>query len=248
MNIYTDNTAFQQQSGITPIFITGNWYCFDDMDGQGNYDLSHVSNAAIDRAAIKLIDFQNPILLDIECFDLLLDYDNAVYNLQNALRRWKSANPKRLIGLYSIVPERNYWYPVRLHIIQHDEWSLDGLLKQRSLYKSWQFKNDKLASDLIPLMDFICPSLYAFTPTEDKHWCIYAETNLSEAFRVSNGKPIWPIIWPKYHDGSNIVMPMWAKMIEFISSFPGINNMVAYAPNNIELPNEWQKPYLELIK
>lgn len=243
--IYTDNTQFQKQPGVKPLYITGHWEVFDDTTGQGNYDLSHVSNVAIDRAATAYVGLHPTMLIDIEVFDLFLDYNNAVYNLQNALRRWKSADPQRTIGLYASVPERNYWDAVMLHVVRSETWSASEMAQRRKGYAAWQTRNDRLARDLVPFVDFVCPSIYAFTPTEDHHWTIYAEANLLEALRISQGKPVWPIHWSSYHDGSgNATLPVWIRMVEFLATFPGVDSMIAYAPDGVVLTDGWERPVL----
>lgn len=241
MSVLTNNTKLIAD-GWNAVFITSNWYCFDDTTGQGDYDLSHVSNAAMDRAAIKLTDYVGPILLDIECFDLRNDFENAVRNLRHAVMRWKSANPTRLIGLYECVPERNFWAPVNANIIRTSEWNREKMERARIVEDEWKWRNNQVSSALVPHMDFLCPSLYAFTPSYDRYWMTYAEANLSEAFRVSQGKPVWPIHWPKYHDSTQPMrLDMWRKMCEFIASYPGVETWIAYAPDETALPNGWDE-------
>jgi len=95
--------------------------------------------------------------------------------------------------LYSILPVRNYWDAVA------DPNSAD--------YKQWQKWNDEVAP-IVPNVDMIMPSLYTFHDKNDPNkfpvggWVTYARANIEEARRIGLGKPVYPVLWPRFHPGN----------------------------------------------
>lgn len=240
MQVWTDNSELAV-GGWQHVFITSNWYCFRDTTGQGDYDLSHVDNDAMDHGARKLADHDGPILLDIECFDLAADFEHAVTNLAQAVCRWKSARPERLIGLYEIMPRRDFWSPVHPHITTSvpSEWERTKYERQVAVCEAWQQHNDRVAERLVGYVDFMCPSVYAFQPKYDAYWPTYAIANIREAQRIARGKPVVPIHWPKYHSvGDSMTLAQWKRHAEIIAT-TGVDTMIAYAPDGVQLPTGW---------
>lgn len=249
MKVWSDNAGLIDR-GVEPVLITGHWHCFDDLSGQGDYDLSRVSLAAIDRAAEKLADWSHPILLDVECFDLAGDFDVSVANLVRAVTRWKSANVVRQIGLYEIIPRRDFWSPVHLHITTSvpSEWSRPRYASHTTAYAAWQRHNDRVAERLIDYVDFLCPSLYAFEKVYDKYWPRYALANIAEAKRVSEGKPVIPIHWPFRHGTREYVgVAAWKMMVEVIAE-SGVDGMIAYGPDGVALPTGWDEQVIAVAR
>lgn len=126
------------------------------------------------------------------------------------IRTFRSLCPDVDIGLYSVLPKREYWASIKA---QDD-----------SEYVAWQAHNDRV-SVLVAEVDFLAPSIYTFYgPSDglgkDQEWIAYADSNVSEAKRIGQGKPIYPFMWPQYHN-SNTYTPLgfiepsyWYKQVE----------------------------------
>lgn len=94
------------------------------------------------------------------------------------------ALPETKLGLYSVLPIREYWAP------------LTGTPDQIS---AWNAANRQLAI-LADHVDFVAPSLYTFYRSRSG-WKRYAIANI-EAARIY-GKPVYPFLWPRYHVSNN---------------------------------------------
>lgn len=222
-------------SGCQPITIGGHWYVFDYING--HYDTSHVSTAAIARAAGNLTD-DSPLLLDIETFKLATDYDNAVANLSLAVHEWKRLKPNLLVGLYAQVPERNFWSPIkRARFLQ--PFNADSFRTWASDFLAWQARNTKNAV-VVAEADFVCPSIYALDTRYNADWIVYADANLNEAWRVSGGKPVWPIVQTVYPNNATIPLTHWQTMVELCGSHPAVQRLVIqWAPSHVS-PEGWR--------
>jgi hypothetical protein len=89
-------------------------------------------------------------------------------------------------------------------------------------YREWQAENDQLQL-LADSVDVLLPSLYTFYDDQDG-WVRYAISTLSEARRLSKGKPVYAFIWPQYHN-SNPTLALklidgafWAKQLQVIAA------------------------------
>ena len=90
-------------------------------------------------------------------------------------------NPNLLIGYYRLIPRRNL------------NSSYTG--PDSPEYAAWQAENDQLAAVLEGSIDVIFPSLYVLhlgheSQTTEERWMTYARENISEARRLSDGKPV----------------------------------------------------------
>lgn len=70
-------------------------------------------------------------------------------------------------------------------------------------YKQWQAEND-LLKPLAGHVDIAMPSLYTFYSNEQA-WERYAIANIQEARRINPGKPVYPFLWPSYHDSNKLL-------------------------------------------
>jgi hypothetical protein len=98
----------------------------------------------------------------------------------------RQISPALQVGVYSGVPEREYWRAIA------DPTS--------TAYQQWQAENTS-AIDVAQAMDALYPSLYTFY-NDQPGWIKYATANISEARRLAPGKPVFPFLWPQYHDAS----------------------------------------------
>ena len=93
------------------------------------------------------------------------------------------------IGVYSEAPKFSYHDPVPGYF---------GDPKHSPV--AWKRENDK-RKGLAAVVDAIFPSLYCFYD-DLAGWEKYAMANLLEARRIAPGKPIYPFIWPRFHDSN----------------------------------------------
>lgn len=91
------------------------------------------------------------------------------------------------VGYYAIPPLRDYWRATQGPDVK--------------AYKQWQADNDKFIR-LAQTVEVLTPSLYTFY-SDRKGWDLYAITNVSEARRLAAGKPVYPFVWPHFHEGGN---------------------------------------------
>jgi hypothetical protein len=244
--VITDNESLIDR-GATRVLVTGHWHVFRDTTGQGDYDTSRVDVEQMDRAAEGVEDNGDPFLLDVEVFDN--DEQALVENMRLALMRWKSAKPTRPIGMYRLLPQRNFWPPVTRYMYQSGETNAQTWLEAERRYDVWKAYNDRVAAELMPLVDFLCPSVYALDSRYMRYWGAYADANIREAARVADGKPVWPIIQPLYRGGGQLEAAQWSKMVELMAEHPQSDASMIYCPESYEphLHAGWERPVLELI-
>lgn len=102
------------------------------------------------------------------------------------LDRFHKVAPKMKVGLYSVLPERDYWRAIgAMGNAAHAEWVGDNAA----------------AAPISSHVDALFPSLYTFYPMKAE-WVEYARANLREARRLAKGKPVYCFLWPQYHDSS----------------------------------------------
>lgn len=92
------------------------------------------------------------------------------------------------VGYYGIPPLRDFWR------------ATTG--ESSELYKQWQAENDRFVR-LADAVEVFTPSLYTFYDNQ-KSWEQYALANVRETRRLARGKPVYPFIWPHYHDSSKV--------------------------------------------
>jgi len=91
-----------------------------------------------------------------------------------------------LLGYYAVPPVSDYWRAIR------DATS--------SEHRAWKSDNDAFAP-LALAVDALFPSLYTFYEDADA-WQRVAIANIREARRLARGRPVYPFIWPQYHDSN----------------------------------------------
>lgn len=122
--------------------------------------------------------------------------DESLRKLET-LTRWATvAFPGRVVGHYSIFPNRDYWTPQHsrlLHPLRWHQWRRSNGYMKKSRDANGRYNGVGLAD----LSHITMPSLYTFY--EDRAgWVTYAKANIAEARKY--GKPVVPFLWPRYHD------------------------------------------------
>lgn len=158
--------------------------------------------ATLKAAAAKMSGL---VCIDIEHWKLrgVTPYERSV-NIQkyvDTIKIIKTQSPYIKIGLYLMLPQRDYWTPVG---------------GNATSIANWEQENNTLAP-IANVVDVIFPSLYTFY-NDPLNWAKYAKANIAEAKKY--GKPVYPFIWPQYHNsnaalsGQLIDGPFWALQLQ----------------------------------
>ncbi|AEF98862.1 hypothetical protein [Methylomonas methanica] len=129
------------------------------------------------------------ICLDIENWPVVGQPDRVAISKAyyiDIVKRFKQMMPGKKIGLYGVLPIRNYY---------------DAINTNKPGYHKWIASVESL-SEIANEVDVIFPSLYTFTDNR-RDWVKYAESNIQAAKRFN--KPIIPLIWPQYHQSNRLV-------------------------------------------
>lgn len=149
-----------------------------------------------------------PVILNIEHWPTRTEAEAnfTIERFRQTYAMFRHANPELRLGLYSIVPHREYW-PFQRHP-QH--------IERLRLAE----RNRRLAP-LAELLDFICPSVYAFY-NEPDGWEAYARGMIESA--KAFGKPVFPFLWYEFHDngepenrGQRIPLPFWRRCLNLVA-------------------------------
>jgi len=112
------------------------------------------------------------------------------------------------VGYYGVPPLRDYWRAIKEPGSSH--------------YREWQAENDRFA-DLVAAVDVLAPSLYTFYD-DVEGWQRYAAANIRESRRLAGGKPVYPFIWPQYHDsnrqlgGQYLPATFWLQQLQTLAA------------------------------
>ena len=147
----------------------------------------------------------SPVVLDIEEWKVSgIPKSQAGANIARYLRALelaRTAAPNAKIGYYGLIPERNYWAPVK---------------KDRNALRDWSETNRSLRP-IAEKADFLFPSLYTFYD-DPAGWETYAREMLQEARKFK--KPVYAFLWPEFHEsnkelaGHPIPARFWAMQLD----------------------------------
>lgn len=220
------------------------WY--DVVDG--HYDTSRISLTAIDRACAASTDRTDPFVADIEAFSLGGNFDYAVSQLTKAVMRWRTNQPTRPIGFYSLVPSRNYNAPTDLDY-QRNRGNMPKYLRAQGEFARWQMVNTRRAAALLTHCDFLVPSIYEFNLGQEARWRVYAEANLLEALRVAGTRLVYPMLMPSTHPGDRAIpLEHWEGMVRFASEFTGVAGLMIYSSPALVADPRWREPVLKYVE
>ena len=194
-----DELLFLNKPDLTQYGLKNNQIFYEsDLFPLGQY--SQPNEAAVRAAARRLVDSgyptDEPVQLDIECWEWDTHWTtdavatDSMNKLIQVIRWFKNEAPQYTkVGYYAAGPNRQYW-PAQ-----------DPAASSPAFVK-WQGSNDFLAP-LIAEKGALYPSLYTFY-NDRAGWVKYAKANIAEAKRIGGGKPIYPYIWPRYHEGGDM--------------------------------------------
>lgn len=150
-------------------------------------------------------------IIDIERWPLTgnkLKVRESIAKYKKVIEDLKSKGVNASIGYYGAPPIRDFWRAVNA--------------KNSGKYIAWQKDNDNLKS-IAEVVDVFYPSIYTFYPHQEG-WIKYAESQISEARRLANGKPVIAFLWPKYHEsnkllrGKYVPAKFWRIQLETVKS------------------------------
>ncbi|MER9226856.1 hypothetical protein NKI39_14670 [Mesorhizobium sp. M0664] len=145
-----------------------------------------VPNAEQVQKALELPRSNQHLVVDIEQWPLEGAYAaraSSIAKYQATLGAIRKADPSLKLGLYGVLPMRDYWNAIG--------WRGDDALRD------WKSRNGEIASALVPYVDELFPSLYTFYGDKDA-WVVFARANIEEARRISQGKPVYCFLWPQF--------------------------------------------------
>jgi hypothetical protein len=135
-----------------------------------------------------LLQNGDPVVIDLE-LPLTSNNPNSDSNIGKYVKTidWmRDAGYTKPLSFYGSLPVRDYWRAVK------------G--PGNPPYQQWQRDNDRLAP-IVAKVDALYPSLYTFYPNQQA-WVSYAVANIREAKRIGGGRPVYPFLWPQYHDSA----------------------------------------------
>jgi uncharacterized protein len=188
-------------------------YCIDrNLASTGPPDKASVRS---DVARFTALDPEPIVCIDIELQQYPYDIrtasktavDATVAYLSQIIGWVRSANPKAKVGIYGIFPMDSYWVPNQWHAALHkadNAWWRPQIPAFQRNYQAWVDANTYLAP-LAQEIDYLFPSLYTYYSHDTESANDIQNGWQSEAFAViaeakKLGKPIYPFLWPQFHD------------------------------------------------
>jgi len=196
----------------------------------------------IDNYIHRKLENHRILCLDIEHWPLdlrrtsAIEVEESINKFNSVLRKFRENRPDAKLGIYAMMPIRDYHTPVKNKGVEE-----------------WQNANHKL-KPITDNVDYIYPSLYTFYKDPEK-WKKYAIANINEAKKY--GKPVIPFIWPQYHSSNKlhkfnfIDYSYWRIQLETI--YEHADGVVIWSPagkarSSWVVDAEWWKATLDFLK
>jgi hypothetical protein len=146
------------------------------------------------------------------------------------LAQWAKADAGNgMVSFYGVPPLRDYWRAIG-----------DATTPE---YRQWQAENDRFRR-VAAAVDAFTPSLYTFYD-DANGWKRYAAANVSEARRLAQGKPVYPFIWPQYHNsnrtlnGQYLSADYWTQQLRIMEELADGVVIWAGGPGPWQADAEW---------
>lgn len=202
-------------------------------------DVPHIGQ--VQQALVLPRDNQH-LAIDIESWPLEgPDQVSTIAKYQETLGAFKKADPNVKLGLYGVLPIRDHWRAIG----HQGAVALDD----------WKLQNTKIASSLVPYVDELFPSLYTFYGDKDA-WVAYAQANIAEARRISQGKPVYCFLWPQFHktlaflpgDFWYLQLETCRKLADGIVIWGTISSGPVFGPGKWDEKAEWWQATLRFLR
>ncbi len=186
-------------------------------------------------------------ILDVEHWKLEgsdFEVNSSLSKYIQLLKWYKLSANSNVVGYYGLPISRDYWRAINK--------------KDSLFYKEWQKENERL----IPLakeVDISFPSLYTFY-NDPEGWVKYAIENINESRRINPGKPVYPFLWPMFHDssfllkGKYIPADFWRLQLETVRKYAdgviiwgGWDTVKTNKPFNWDNNAEWWKVLTQFV-
>ena len=179
-----ENMPSMSEFCIKPINVVYAWQLFNGGAKKGSFNLprnNEIHKVVSEIKAKKLIT-----VIDIEHWPLKDSQINmrSIENYLSVLRSLKQEVPEIMIGYYGAVPVIDF----------HGS----SAKKSSSRYQDW-IKNNNNVQPIADAVDATFPSLYTIDPNRER-WLDNAKSVVTESRRLAPNKPLYPFIWPNYHD------------------------------------------------
>lgn len=212
------NTVLAMDRDFT---VFGQWYYYPKVEG--NYDTAKVIP---DYAAGQIARAKpaQTVLVDIEEWDATTEQELLIANCKAALEVTRAMTGAQ-VGLYMVLPCADYWTPVLYGRYQQSNvrhWMLcrDAMIGQ-------QYRNKVIATELSPLVDYVCPQCYVQYEDKIDEWKWAAAWAVYSARQV--GKSVRPIVWDKSQGtGKQLDKSQFVEMVQFIACLPGVDALMLY--------------------
>lgn len=170
----------------------------------------------ITKNALPTLQHSNPdlVIIDIEHWHLsdlsAPEIDRNIDRYVTVIDTFRRYLPDAKLGLYGMIPIRNYWAPVK---------------NDKSALSQWRIANQRLQR-LAAAVDVIFPSLYTFYD-DPLGWKTYAIANISEARQYD--KPVYAFLWPQFHRSRRpIAADFWRLQLQTV--YEEADGLVIWSP------------------
>lgn len=193
---------------IEPINVMYAWEFFPR--GPKKNDFRMPEPTAIEKA-IKKIKTKNEVtVIDIEHWPLAKVsskvYLKSINNYLVTMNVLKNSLPNVPIGYYGVAPVIDFSRAKNIGSRGYGEW----------------VKENSRMMDVAQSVDAFFPSLYTIN-SDQRSWLARAKASIDEAHRLGNGKPVYPFIWPNFHEqggkyppGTEVPADYWRTQLNFL--------------------------------
>ena len=82
-------------------------------------------------------------------------------------------------------------------------WALWSL-QRPDVRDRWTVASDVARDVFVPTVDALCPTLYVPYRNREEDWRRFAIATIAEARRIAPDKPVYPFVWPQFHEGGGV--------------------------------------------
>lgn len=193
---------------IEPINVMYAWEFFPR--GPKRNDFTMPGRITMEKAIQKIKTKNQVTVIDIEHWPLAKVsnsvYSKSINNYLATMGELKNSLPGIPIGYYGVAPVTDF--------------SRAKSIGSRG-YRDWVNENSRMMN-VAKLVDAFFPSLYTIN-SDQGSWLARAKASIDEAYRLGGGKPVYPFIWPNFHEqggkyppGTEVPADYWRTQLDFL--------------------------------
>lgn len=226
---------------IEPINVMYAWEFFPRGAQKGNLSLPTKSQYM--KAITKIKEKNKITVIDIEHWPLKNASERvisrSVENYLDLISIIKNETPNIIIGYYGVVPTIDF---------SRSKNYLGG-----KRFNEWVEENNRVEK-IANVVDAVFPSLYTINSNRQS-WIGRAKSHIAESIRLAPSKPIYPFIWPNYHEqggkypiGYEVDSEYWVLQLEYLRD--NADGIVLWGGNNITWNKnmKWWKELVRFVK